>query len=141
MSENPDVNDTNEANGTDNDAGLKSGDELLEMADEGRLTPDKLQEELKKYRDAYQQEFEIAQKIAPENCEEHARDFFKKNLPELCAQIVWLATNATSESIQLSASKFSIELAIDASKGDGDPVKEMIKRLQKGNKDSKVASS
>lgn len=109
----------------------KGFDELDKMADSGELTAQSLQQELAKYRQAYEEEFEAQSKIAPENCEQHLTDFFKKNLPELACQVIWLAHNAQSESVRLSAIKFGIGQALADAQHDGDPIKDLISKLQR----------
>jgi hypothetical protein len=104
----------------------KPFDELDKLADSGKLD---LQKELAKYRKAYQEEFEESQKIAPDDAEQHTQDFFRKNLPELVAQVVWLAHNAESDAVRLSACKFGINEALKDSRAEGDPIKNLLKEL------------
>lgn len=104
-------------------------DELNDKADKGELTPENLQTELNKYAAAIESEFRIASAGSPENVDEYARDFFKKNIHSAAAQIVWLAVNSTSDSVRLAASKYVVEQAISDAKGDGDPLKDLMKEL------------
>lgn len=113
------------------DSEAKSYEELSGLADSGELTEESLQNELAKYRQAIQEEFETSQSEIPENIEEHTKKFFRKNLAHFLAQIVDLSQNASSETVRLSASKFGIQEALKDGRVEGDPVKDLIKKLQK----------
>lgn len=93
------------------------------------LSAAELQKQLNDYAAAIRSEFEAATKEAPENAEEAAKDYFRKNLSQALAQVVWLASNADSETVRLNASKFIINEALDEAKGDGDPIKQLLKEL------------
>lgn len=96
------------------------------------LTEETLQDELNKYRRAYQEEFENAvANDTPDNIEEYTREFFKKNITTAAAQIVFLAGNGETDSIKLRASKMIVDLALADSAADGDPIKEFLKGLTK----------
>lgn len=114
-------------------------DELAAQAENGQLSQETLQQRLNEYSDALRKEFEAQTKESPENVEEYTRDFFRRNVHSMAAQIVWLANNAESESVQLSACKFGVQLAIDEARGEGDPIKELLKSLAKN--DSKAVTS
>lgn len=91
-----------------------------------------LQEELNKYRKAYQEEFEAkVENAAPDNIEEYTREFFKQNISTAAAQIVFLSGNGETDSIKLRASKMVVDLALADSAADGDPIKEFLRSLQK----------
>src|SRR5687768_3543538 len=105
------------------------------MADDD-LTEEKLQERLKAYQQAYKEEFEVALKNdeALANVETYTRDFFKKNVSEAAAQIVWLSQNSTSDSVRLAACKLVVSEALIDSRSDGDGINEIIKKLQSSSK-------
>jgi hypothetical protein len=106
-------------------------EDLDKMADEGKLTEERFKEELNSYASALRQEFEMSTAAAPENTEQYTRDFFKKNIHSMAAQVVWLANNASSESVSLSACKFGILQALEDARSDGDPIKELLAELSK----------
>lgn len=109
---------------------LKNFEELDKQADSGNLTRQSLQDELNRYAAAYREEFELASKADPENVEEYTRDFFKQNIHQAAAQIVWLASNAESESVRGNMSKYVIEQATKDAEDAGDPVRALLKKLQ-----------
>jgi hypothetical protein len=119
---------------------LRSFEELDSLADRGELTKESLQEELNKYVEAFQQEYETASQEQPENVEEFTRDFFKKNVPAAAAQIVWLANAAESENVRASMSKYVIEAAMATANADGDPIKELLSSLSKNDATSPAAT-
>lgn len=94
------------------------------------LTRESLQAELKRYQDAYKQEFDIAQAEKPENVIDNTLEFFQKNVSVAAAQIVWQAQNSTSDATRLAASKYIIERvfkgAVDST---NDPIREILKGL------------
>ena len=113
--------------GEDNE---KSPEDLpgFDELDARELSSEKsLQDELNRYRQAYQEEFEqAASNASPENIEEYTREFFKKNITTAAAQIVFLSGNGETDSIKLRASKMVVDLALADSAADGDPVKELL---------------
>lgn len=111
-------------------------DELNEQADKGELTPEKLQDRLNSYHEAFRQEFESQIKSDPENVEEYTQDFFKKNVHSAAAQIVWLSNNADNESVKLNAAKYVVEQALRDANKDGDPIKDVLKELTAKKKQS-----
>jgi len=100
------------------------------------LSDEALQKELHSYAAALRQEFELQQNKTQthqedhQNVERYTRDFFKKNLAHAAAQIVWLSSNSTSDSIRLKASQFIVKEALAASRDDGDPISELLRSLQ-----------
>jgi len=98
------------------------------------LSDEALQKELHSYAQALRQEFEDSQAKTQDNetqnVERYTRDFFKKNLAHAAAQIVWLSSNSTSDSIRLKASTFIVKEALAASANDGDPISELLRSLQ-----------
>ena len=122
---NSDADDNNEqppANTDNTDTPLQFG-----------LSDEALQAELHSYAQALRQEFELTQAKQADNettnVERYTRDFFKKNLAHAAAQIVWLSSNSTSDSIRLKASQFIVKEALAASIGDGDPIAELLREL------------
>lgn len=101
------------------------------MPDENPLNQDKLQEELKKYQEAIKAEYEASTKDNPDDVEEYTQEFFKRNINQAAAQIVWLSLNAESETVRLSSSKYIVERALKQSETDKDPVKALIESLTK----------
>jgi hypothetical protein len=95
------------------------------------LTPEKLQTELNKYKEAYQQEYESSIESDPENIEEYTQEFFRSNVHLAAGQIMHLAMNADSETVRASCSKFVLDMALKESMASGDPVREMLKQLSK----------
>lgn len=108
------------------------------MADDA-LTEAGLQAELEKYREALRGEYEVATTKNPDNIIELTRDFFKNNSSEAAAQVVWLMCHADSETVRLSAAKYVIDHGAVDAKVDGDPIKDLLTKLQandpKKNKD------
>jgi hypothetical protein len=97
------------------------------------LSDKALSEELHKYAAAIRSEFELSQSKAitdETNVEKYTRDFFKKNLAHAAAQIVWLSSNSTSDSIRLKASMFIVKEAVAGSVAEGDPMAELFKQLR-----------
>lgn len=87
------------------------------------------------YRNALQQEYEVAENES-RSAALTTQHFHKDHLPEYNAQIYYLAMNADSESVRLSATKYGIDRALieeDALKGQNDPVTELIKSMQKAS--------
>jgi len=99
------------------------------------LSDEALQKELHSYAAALRQEFELSQSKtkddeSAQNVERYTRDFFKKNLAHAAAQIVWLSSNSTSDSIRLKASQFIVKEALAGAQADGDPISELLRSLQ-----------
>ena len=99
------------------------------------LSDGELQKELHSYAAALRQEFELSQSKTKDdesavNVERYTRDFFKKNLAHAAAQIVWLSSNSTSDSIRLKASQFIVKEALAGAQADGDPISELLRSLQ-----------
>jgi hypothetical protein len=109
-------------------------DELMRQADEGELTPEKVQEKLNNYHAAFEQEFAEAAEKSPDNIIEYTQDFFKKNVAMAAAQIANLCGNAESETVRANCSKFIIEQASKDATGDGDPFKKLFAELQANKK-------
>jgi hypothetical protein len=65
-----------------------------------------------------------------ENVERYTRDFFRKNLAQAAAQVVWLSSNASSDSVRLNACKIIIKEALEDARSEGDPLKELLGQLQ-----------
>lgn len=129
-------------NNDDNlEATSENFDELAAKAETGELTEASLQQKLNEYSAALKQEYETKTAASPENLEEFTRDFFKKNVHSMAAQVVWLANNAESESVQLSACKYGIGLAFAQSEEDGDPIKNLLKELTGASKKKAAASN
>jgi len=105
-------------------------DELMAKADKNELTGDDLQYILNEYAGAVRSEFKLAMEASPENAEAAKLDFCRNHMAEALAQIHWLIRNADSESVQLSAAKFIADGAIDEATREGDPMKELFKKLQ-----------
>jgi hypothetical protein len=95
----------------------------------------------KKYADALHQEFAREQANDPDNTishlddpvsnvEKYTRKFFRQNLPDAAAQIVWLSANSTSDSIRLRASTFIVKEALEDARAEGDPIRDLLHELQ-----------
>jgi hypothetical protein len=91
-----------------------------------------------KYAKALQEEFskedEENQALAGledpvSNVEKYTRQFFRQNLPDAAAQIVWLSANSTSDSIRLRASTFIVKEALEDARAEGDPIKDLLQSL------------
>lgn len=104
-------------------------DEFEELNSKEELTEEDLQKRLNSYAEALRKEFEEATKAAPSNVEEYTRDFFKRNIHAAAAQVVFLSSNAESETVRLKASQYVIEMAIADGERDGDPIRAMLKEL------------
>lgn len=63
------------------------------------------------------------------NVEKYTRKFFRQNLPDAAAQVVWLSANSTSDSIRLRASTFIIKEALEDARQEGDPIKDLLHEL------------
>jgi hypothetical protein len=103
------------------------------------LTPEKLNDKLNEYAKAYQQEFEMTVTETPADTEKLTRDFFKKNAASAAAQIVWLSSNADSETVRLNASKTVLTMAFEDAKNDGDPFKELLRGLSNNSSNKEPA--
>lgn len=101
-----------------------------ELDSDPQLTEKSLQEKLNAYRKAHEQEFKLAAS-AEEEVIKATEDFFKKQTPDAAAQIVWLAHNAESETVQANMCKFIIQMGTQDAKRDGDPIKELLADLKK----------
>lgn len=64
------------------------------------------------------------------NVDKYTRKFFRQNLPDAAAQIVWLSANSTSDSIRLRASTFIVKEALEDARLEGDPIKDLLHSLQ-----------
>lgn len=93
-----------------------------------------------KYALALQQEFQREAETSQDsidhlddpvsNVEKYTRKFFRQNLPDAAAQIVWLSANSTSDSIRLRASQFIVKEALEDARAEGDPIKDLLSSLQ-----------
>lgn len=125
----PTETETEEVPETETESEASSETEFLDIYNDPDLTPDKLNTVLNEYAQAYKEEFELKSQEAPENVEEHTRDFFKRNSAASAAQIVWLSNNADSETVRLNASKTVLTMAFADAKADGDPIKQLLNDL------------
>ena len=64
------------------------------------------------------------------NVDKYTRKFFRQNLPDAAAQIVWLSANSSSDSIRLRASTFIVKEALEDARLEGDPIKDLLSSLQ-----------
>lgn len=104
------------------------------------LTQAKLQEKLRLYQQAYKEEFELAEKEHPEQTIENTLDYFKKNVPMACAQIVWLMENSTSDATRLAAGKYVIDRVFKGMvDSPEDPVRDILAALMKGEDEPATA--
>jgi hypothetical protein len=104
-------------------------------------TDPEIAEMRRKYSDALQQEFAREQELDPNdgltglddpvsNVEKYTRKFFRQNLPDAAAQIVWLSANSDSDSIRLRASQFIVKEALEDARAEGDPIRDLLQSLQ-----------
>lgn len=106
-----------------------------DSSSDNELTPEKLQQKLQDYQAALQQEF--AESNREDQTGEHVvgntLEYFQKNVPLACAQIVYLAQHSTSDATKLSAAKYVIDRVfkgfVDSPE---DPVKQILKSLMQG---------
>lgn len=90
------------------------------------------EEELRKYQQAIEQEYERAEAKAKtvDETVENSVEFFRKNAAHAGATIVFLMEHSTSDSVRLGAAKYVIDRVmrgqVDA---PGDPVAEILKGL------------
>lgn len=95
----------------------------------------------KSYADALRQEFareetetrdsEISHLDDPvSNVDKYTARFFRQNLPDAAAQIVWLMSNSESDSVRLKAAKMVLDLAREDAKRDGDPIRDLLIKLR-----------
>jgi hypothetical protein len=97
----------------------------------------RLQGELAKYKKAFQEEYESTGGNALDgdrldvtaNVEKYTRRFFRQNLAQAVAQVVWLSANSSSDAVRLNASKIIIKEALEDARKDGDPIKELMEAL------------
>lgn len=103
----------------------------LGIEDSELLTQDLLQSKLAEYQRAYQQEYEsgITETTSDDDVKSITQDFFRRNVPIAAAQIVWLASNSSSDSVRGSMSKYVIQMAFDEEKDSGDPIKNLLREL------------
>lgn len=95
------------------------------------LDQESLQRQLNEYQAAIQAEFEMAQEAKPDDTIENTLEYFQKNVPLACAQIVYLATHSTSDSTRLSASKYIIDRVFKGSvDSPHDPLKAIFDSLR-----------
>lgn len=107
-----------------------------ELNNDDSLTEEKLQQKLNEYHEAFRQEFETAvENNGPENVEEYAQDFFKKHVPMAAAQITFLAGNSDSDTVRANCSKYIIEAAFANAVAAGDPIKDLLSKLTKNDKE------
>jgi len=103
-------------------------------------TDEELAKELKSYAKALREEF--ARETAEENStsgltepvsnvEKYTRQFFRQNLPDAAAQIVWLSCNSDSDSVRLRACQIIIKEALEDARVEGDPIKDLLSDLKK----------
>jgi len=103
-------------------------------------TDDQLAKELRDYAKALRQEF--ARETEEENStrdledpvsnvEKYTRQFFRQNLPDAAAQIVWLSCNSSSDSVRLRACQIIIKEALEDARQEGDPIKDILNDLKK----------
>ena len=103
-------------------------------------TDPEIHEMRKKYAEALAQEFQREQELDPDdtlstlddpvsNVEKYTRKFFRQNLPDAAAQIVWLSANSTSDSIRLRASTFIVKEALEDARVEGDPIRDLLTSL------------
>ena len=65
------------------------------------------------------------------NVEKYTRQFFRQNLPDAAAQVVWLSCNSTSDSVRLRACQIIIKEALEDARAEGDPIKDLLHDLAK----------
>ena len=65
------------------------------------------------------------------NAEKYTRQFFRQNLPDAAAQIVWLSCNSDSDSVRLRACQIIIKEALEDARAEGDPIKDLLSDLKK----------
>lgn len=104
--------------------------ELMKKADAGELSSRELEYIMQEHARMVREEFEAATAENPENAEKAKVDFCRNHMGTSLAQIQWLSLNADSESVRLAASKFLVQGAIDESEREGDPIKELMQKLQ-----------
>lgn len=93
----------------------------------------------KSYADALREEFTREEKETAEighlddptsNVEKYTKKFFRQNLPDAAAQVVWLMSNSDSDSVRLKAAKMVIDLAREDAKNEGDPLRDLMASLR-----------
>lgn len=95
----------------------------------GAPIDDKLAKELNEHHRALMEEFELVNKeLSPDSQIADIREYWRNKVPNACAQIAWLAMNAHSEGIKLSANKYIIQEAY-AETGDKN-LEDILKSLK-----------
>lgn len=64
------------------------------------------------------------------NVEKYTQKFFRQNLPDAAAQVVWLMANSESDSVRLRAAQMVINIAREDAKVEGDPLKDLLASLR-----------
>ena len=98
---------------------------------------EQLKRELKDYAKALREEFAREEETSTtgitdptSNAEKYTRQFFRQNLPDAAAQIVWLSCNSTSDSVRLRACQIIIKEALEDARAEGDPIKDLLSDLR-----------
>lgn len=91
---------------------------------------------LANYALALQQEYETKVEAAPDNVQEHTKEFFQKKAHTAAAQIAYLADHAESETVKLNANKFILIQAFADEESEKNPLAELLKGLKKNDKTS-----
>lgn len=99
---------------------------------------DEIHQMRKNYAQALREEFEREdvqnQEIGhledpASNVEKYTKRFFRENLPDAAAQVVWLMGNSQSDSVRLKAATYVINIAREDAVADGDPLKDLLTKL------------
>src|SRR5262245_37781956 len=105
----------------ENDEPTPTGSDEQPTPDELTFGPtdSQLAKELKDYAKALREEFAREEETATSglvepvsNAEKYTRQFFRQNLPDAAAQIVWLSCNSDSDSVRLNSSHLGISYAV-----------------------------
>ncbi len=91
-------------------------------------TREELNAQLKAYQEAIASEYVIAQASESEQTRVKLSDYFRANANTAAEQIVYLSTNAESESVAASCSKYIIDHAFAGSE-ESDGITELMRQL------------
>lgn len=118
-------------------------DDLKKSLDSGELTQESLQEKLKLWHAAYEQEFLEAQTKAtePADVAANTRQFFRNNAAASAAQIAHLAQFAYSEGVRASCSKYIVDKVMEDAEHEDNPIRSLMESLRKNDSKPQPAHS
>lgn len=127
--ETPDTPDTTETPDTDTSTEEDDSDDA-DPATSTAPTAESVQLQLQNYKKALEEELREKEADNAENAIGNVLEYFQKHMNEAAAQIVFLASNSTSDSTRLAANKYMIEVVRRGyAESPTDPVAAILKGL------------